>query len=176
MLRRFWNWLRGVKPSGAYAPEERLIFTFFNGVKEVQADPLRLWRRVMAQAETLRISAKLANSASKDADQGAVTLAKTCREIFAIPEESTEIDATGTLTDDQVCAVFDRFMTYIHDVKKKSKSTLTLPNSSAATTTTSPTAQPTNSSSASSSVATVPTCVVPQPPPSPTASPCQPMA
>jgi len=172
MFTWLWSWLR--RTPEPYTAKERLIYRYFNGSKWVEGDPLRLWRRVMAHGAELRIAVKLANSLSKDADQGAIELAKKVREIFAIPEEDT-VAASGTLTDDEVFTVFDEFMKYVDDLKKKSKKSLMSSNSSGASRSGSPPAPTTNSSSASGCAVNVPTCAVPVPPPSPTVSPLQPM-
>lgn len=170
-----FGWLTRWFRRGPYLADERQIFTYWNGQRQVQADPLRLWRRVMAHADELRIAVKLANSISKSADQGAQELARLCREAFAIPEPPDGLDAAGTLTDDEVFGLFHRFMGYADDLKKKSKTSSTLPNNSAVLPSGFPAGPITNSSAVSGSAVSAPTCVVPPPPPPPTASPLPPM-
>lgn len=104
-----------------YQPAERLIFEFFDGSKVVKADPMRIYKRIMACGTELSTDQKLAVSPSKDAVKGHENMLKKIREIFDIkPLEE------GGLTEFETAELLDSFLLYAHMIKKNSSPTTTI--------------------------------------------------
>lgn len=120
-----FGWFK--KRNDIYSPKERKIFSYFDGKRTVQADPLALYKRVMDKGPSLSIDIAVSQSQSKDAAKAQKELVENIRKIFNIEFLTNEIECEGTLTDVEVLNLLDMFMDYTADVKKNSKTSLIMP-------------------------------------------------
>ena len=172
-----WTWIKdwfiNKRPSAvddvstAYKPAERVIYRYWDGKETVAADPMVLFKGIMAAGADLFIDLKVAMSPSKDASKALDNSVRKVRGIFKVkPFEE------GGLTEAETMALLDHFLAYVDGLKKNSR---TYPTSSMATSVPSgPSAdggQPTPNSSDSGSTATAPPTVEPTTSPSGPASP-----
>ena len=142
-----------------YQPEERLIFTYFDGSTTLmKADPMVLYRRVMDIAPSLSVDISVARSQHKDADKAYLSMLDHIRKVFGVKKFEE-----GGLTEPETVALFDKFNAYCEEVQKKTKNLATSP------TATSPTSQPfipggptISPTSASGSTVNAPSSAVPQ--------------
>ncbi len=118
----FVNWLFSPfkkkdpdQPYDVYRPAERGLYSYWDGEKLVQADPIVVYKRMMAVAPELNTSIKVANSLSKDAVKAHGEMIDKIRTVFLIkPFEE------GGLTELQTVMLFDHFLTFVGRVKKNS--------------------------------------------------------
>lgn len=132
MITKLKNWLRKRLASWLFPDEEvvdtfsvkeRHIYHYFDGQKVVHADPMILWKKVMANGN--EINADIAASRmpqSKFARPAWENLITRLREIFAV--KSLE---EGGLTEQETVNLFDHFMLYCHGAKKKPNEPPTTP-------------------------------------------------
>lgn len=114
------------KKLGQFNPDERMIFTYFNGEKIIQADPMILYKRVMEVGPVLSIDIKVAFSPSKDAETARVSAIEKIRNIFNLKPLSQGIEVESTLSDSECGELLEVFLNFCDAVKKNSKVT---PNS-----------------------------------------------
>ncbi len=122
-----FGWLKGwfskeSTTDDSYSPGQRRIYRYFNGDKEISADPMVLYKRVMDVGPSLSADIKVSASISRGARGAHASMVKTLREIFSV--KSLE---EGGLTEQEVCDLFDHFMTYCDDLKKNSSQPATSP-------------------------------------------------
>lgn len=163
MLRWIIDLFRRREPLDVYSPRERFIYRYFDGQKEVLADPLLLYRKVMDVWPELSTMVQVAKSRSKDAKAADADMLRTIRELFGIHDLEH-----GGLTYLETIDLLDHFMTFATTVKKNMS---TPPSTSTPTETPAPSsgdAQATKPSSGSGS--TGETSFSGEPAASPTAS------
>ncbi len=148
---KIWKWLKGLFSNGSgesdlYSPKERLIYTYFNGKELVQADPIRLFRRMADRGVELKINMELAMSLSKDAAKGYQKLVDGVRDVFQVKglEE-------GGLTEAECFDLLNHFTEYCDEIKKNSSPTPTLRVATSSSTSSPPVVLPTSPTSASGS-------------------------
>lgn len=129
-----------------YKPAKRLIYSYWNGINQVQSDPMNLYKRMMDKGVELSIDVKLANSQSKDNKKGHDSLVNNVREIFRI--KSFE---EGGLTELEALNLLDHFLGYCEWLKKNSSRSPTLSNNSVDSTSSSEESPIISNSSASGS-------------------------
>lgn len=101
-----------------WEPKERLIFSYRKSAGEppVFKDPLLLYRRFAAIAPELAVDMQLAASPHSQAEKGHEdSIKKICR-LFEVERLS---DGGQGLTDDEIIDLFDDFMLFTHQLKKK---------------------------------------------------------
>lgn len=165
MIRRFLIWLTSFFWSSdedrydTYKLSERLIYRYHNGEKEVRADPMFLYKKIMARGPELAIDIKVSESLSKDAGTAHNNLIKTVRDIFDLkPFEQ------GGLTEIEVARLLDHFLIYVESVKKKGSPTVISPTATSANLEFSSIAvPPSENTSANGSIADVPSIADPIP-------------
>ena len=114
-----FGWLKNLftRKSGDFTPRDRLIFEYFDGVKTVKADPMLIYRRIVAKGANLTIPLKVAFSASKDAPKAYDEVIQHVREIFSL-KAPDGLDVSDTLAESEVVRLFDRFWSWVDDIKK----------------------------------------------------------
>lgn len=155
-----FRWLRRLRNTedrfDMYKPKERLIFHYFNGSEIVDADPMVLYKRVMAEYKDIHIEGMVARSLSKDAPKMHTKLASRIRTLFDI-KPLQGVSCKGTLTDTEVINLLDAFYIYCGSVSKKSNPMSTTPEATSDhIESTSGAGSPTENTSASGSVAEEP--------------------
>lgn len=125
-----------------YKPEERLIYSYWNGKELIKADPMTLYKKVMSHGAEISIDWKVSSSVSKDAISSHSNLIKRLREIFEIPPFQSD-----GLTESELIDLLDHFLSFVNIVKKNSSISATLPNSMELSLTSSETESPTTNSS-----------------------------
>lgn len=111
--------------TGGYTPRERAIYRYFNGVREVAVDPLRVQRELAAVPDLdLETDAKLAGLATPNPESAKSfdRLVEAVRKVFQVQPLSE--DGIG-LTDAECVELLASFALYIADVKKKAQACLT---------------------------------------------------
>lgn len=164
------SFLRNLAPDAerpdVYHPRERLIYYYWNGAKHVAADPIALYKRMMAQGPELSIDIKVANSASKDAGKAHDALVGRIRTIFDLKPLTD-----GGLSELESAQLLDHFLVYCERLKKNSSPSPTSSTTTADSPTSSPTVPPTSNSSVSGSTANGPSTDGPGPSPMASGSP-----
>lgn len=144
-----------------YKPKERLIYTYWDGFKDVACDPYVLYKKLMAKGTDLSIDIKVANSQSKDAAAAHNSMIAKLRIIFDLKSYEE-----GGLTELETIGLMDHFLLFARRVKKN---TSHFPTSQTATSDSSPSStegnRPTTNGSDSGSTANEPSTA--EPPPSP---------
>lgn len=97
-----------------YDPGERLIFTYHDGTKKVRADPMVLYKKVMASRAELSIDRKVADSPSKDAMTAHGRLVDRIRAIFQL-----KLFEEGGLTEQETVELLDHFLFFVDEIQKK---------------------------------------------------------
>lgn len=109
-------------PMGTYRPAERLIYRYWDGFREVAADPLVLHRRLMEKSADIEINIKVFRSASKDAPTAYEALIRDVRWAFDVKP----LDSEGKgLTEMECVDLLDHFMSMMRDEKKTSQTSST---------------------------------------------------
>lgn len=112
------SWFRRPAPEddAVYTVRQRLIYSYFDGERQVRADPMELYKRVMAVGPELDIDMKVSRSPSKDAPKAHSEMIAKVRDIFGLkPFEQ------GGLTQLEALRLLDHFMNFC-GVQKKSSS------------------------------------------------------
>lgn len=121
MFSKAWNWIKSFWPKrsdnldrfGLYHPREREIYEYFDGDKIVKADPMVLYKRVMAKGPEIAIDMSVARSPLKAAGKAHDDLIRKIRDIFNVKP----LDVGG-LTEQETMDLFDDFLIYVDAVKK----------------------------------------------------------
>lgn len=166
MLTRFINWLLRRTPAvedllDVYQPRERAIYRYFDGQKQVSADPLALHYRYCDRSGDLGVMARVANSICKDAGKAFLDVVRYIREIFELKPV-----AEGGLTDNEAVELLAHFLRYIETVKKNSP-----PSSMSAPATSAPSAPSSDAGPPSPNTPVSPSTDAGLPPTLPTTSP-----
>lgn len=110
-----------------YKPQERLIFSYWNGAKQIEADPMVLYKRVSAKGGDIETVQKIATSTlikQEIAIKAHDDLVRYIREIFALPKPAGDgIDCTGCLTEPQCIDLLDAFYIFTGAQKKSTSQT-----------------------------------------------------
>lgn len=142
-----------------YKPYERKIYTYWDGEKDVKADPLLIYKDISSKWASISVDISVARSPMKDNVKAHNNLVMVLRNIFEI--KSFE---EGGLTEQELFDLFDHFLIYSEVIKKNSNRRATpqvatspnTPSPTAATSSDSSSAnQPTKNPSDSSSTASV---------------------
>ena len=134
-----------------YKPRERLIYSYFDGRQIVKADPIYLYKRLMARGPEIDIDRKVAASESKGALQAHDSLVSKLREVFEVKSLQE-----GGLTDSEITTLLDHYLTYTEILKKKWNPSLTSSASLVDSAASSAESRPTSSISAFGSTAKEP--------------------
>lgn len=133
MFRKIWNWFRKEEsiPVGGvmYRPKDRMIFGYYDGEKEVLADPMILYKRIMDIGTELSVEMKVMRSKSKGARAAHDSAVAKLRKVFDV--KSLE---DGGLTEVECLELFDVFINYCDLVKKNSSPTPTSATETSAST------------------------------------------
>ncbi len=169
------DWLKSwfVKgPEGGfevYHPGERAIYSYFDGAKMVRADPVVLYKELMAVRGDLWQDSKVAHSTlvkAEDAKRAHDSLIGTIRGIFKVkPLEE------GGLTESEAYSLMDHFLSYTDRVKKNSNPSPTPSTPTGDSSSTSAEGPTTPPSSDSGSTENGSSSAAPGPSPSASASP-----
>lgn len=170
MFAKFWVWMKAwfVKESTElYTPKERQIYKYWNGTRDVYADPMALYRRFMDIKGDLSVDISVANSELKDAPKAYDSMVNRIRKIFSLAPLEDGLEATKTLTDEEAMAEFDKFMDYCEGTVKKNivPSSINSPETLNATAGSSVANPPMKPGLVSGSTATEPATIMPMPPP-----------
>lgn len=172
-MKRIFSWFRSffqrAETFDIYKPQERLIYRYFNGKDEVPADPLLLWKKVMAVGPELSIDIKVSTSPSKGAAAAHTELLSKVRGIFNL---KTLDD--GGLSELETVELFNHFLIYCERLKKNTSRFATSSSNSVDSVISSMEDPPTRNSSDSGSTASVPSTDVPTQPPSEPPPPLEP--
>lgn len=120
----FINWFKSLFRSipvtpDVYKPAEMLIYRYWNGKADVAADPLTLYKKMMAKGPELNIDMKIATSAHSDAGKAHDSMLVKIREIFDVkPFEE------GGLTQLATIELLDDFLIFCDRVKKNGSPTV----------------------------------------------------
>lgn len=173
MFSKLFGWLFSwaKKPNETdfnfYRPKDRFIYHYWDGQKDISADPLVLYKKVMECSHEIAIDSKVALSQSKDALKAHDSLLENIRKIFGV-KRYEEGGLTETETDD----LLNNFLLYADNVKKNSSPFATsLGTTEDSTPTSEENPPPTFNTSASGSTENGPTTNDPHPPPLEPASP-----
>jgi hypothetical protein len=162
----FLNLFRPRERYDLYTPGQRLIYSFHDGSKVVRADPLELYRKLMAVGPELNVDMKVSVSPSKDAPRAHENVVKKVREVFGVkPLEE------GGLTELEAIQLLDHFLTFCGFVKKNSSQPPTSSTATEEPSPSSPGSPPTSPSSGSGCAAAGPSSAGPTPSPSGPGSP-----
>lgn len=172
-----WTWLKKLFSGAAaeetrrlpdtYKPTERVIYNYWDGEKMIRADPMVLFKAIMAAGADLWIDIKVSMSEMKDAPKAFDNAVKKIRGIFNVKSLTD-----GGLTEAETLNLFDSFLVYVEELKKNSKTFPTLPTATSVPLGNSTGASPpTPNTSDSGSTDNVPLTVAPSMSPSEPASP-----
>lgn len=127
-------WLRSLfgkkevpAPFDLYKPNERTIYSYWNGKEVVQADPMVLYKRMSDVGPDLEIDLKVASAPMKDASAAQDKAIAKVQKIFEVVPL-----ADGGLTQEEMLKLLFSFCDYIAEVKKKPNYLTAWPNSAAA--------------------------------------------
>jgi hypothetical protein len=117
-----FGWLRKKTDFELYGPDEKKIFSYWNGERTVKADPLVLFKRYSEKRLELSRDLVLAKSMHSDADKGHSWAMSKIREVFAIKEPPNLLEPwkDQTLGEDELGNLLVKFLQYIDSLKKNS--------------------------------------------------------
>lgn len=131
-----------------YSPKERCIYEYFDGQKQVKADPLVLYKRLQDCSTDLSVDMRLANSIHSDANKGHTNAIKKIQTIFSIKPFDE-----GGLSEMEAMSLLEHFLFFCDELKKKVSPSATSSTTSEASRTSSPTGRPTSTTSGFGSTA-----------------------
>ena len=123
MLQRFLLWLLSLvskdepkteEQFDLYMPEEKMIYSYWDGSKLVTADPMVVYRRLMEKGPELNVDMMVATSPSKDADNAHVLMLEKIRYIFDVKP----LENNNGLTEEHTIGLLNHFLTYTETLKK----------------------------------------------------------
>ena len=124
LFEKVKSFLLGEDRYDVYHPKKRMIYSYWNGDKLIDSDPLVLYKRMMDHSTDISIDMKVSSSASKDSGKAHNNLIKSIREIFEIKPL-----AEGGLTEIETVNLLDHFIIYSEWVKKNLNPSATSSNS-----------------------------------------------
>ncbi len=120
ILRKIFRWFGSFFHSGerydVYKVHERMVYVYFDGQKEVHADPMVLYKKMMSLGPELSADMKGATSASKRAGEFHNGMIAKIRKIFDVLPL-----AEGGLSELETVELLDHFIVYCEWVKKNSR-------------------------------------------------------
>lgn len=121
-----------------WKPEERLIYRYWNGSKEVGADPLVLYRALMGQSESdIKSDGALMETGDAEALGRIVAAA---RKVFNVEEFHEENGEPVGLLESEVLQLLNDFASWTNETQKKmSLQTFSLPTAETSSADPSPT-------------------------------------
>ncbi len=164
-----WNWFKKFTSDedDIYRPKERLIYSYHDGKELRKADPMTLYKRLLAKGPELGVDMKVMASPLKEAPQAHERFLDKIRDVFAVKRYEE-----GGLTEVETLDLFDHFLEYAERLKKKGSPPPTLLTVTPDPSASSPVENPTTPNTSDSGLtANVPSIVSPPPPPSEPASP-----
>lgn len=152
MLAHIRKWLKGAFGSNGhvgaqtlYSRHEQLCYSYWDGEKDVKADPMVLWLALMDVWPDLLVDMKLANSPHSKASLGWKGQVEKARKVFSIKPF-----AEGGLTETGSMDVLYDYWGWCEDLKKNYPQIPTSPEATSPTSeSTSAASPPTESTSAS---------------------------
>lgn len=102
----------------SYKPRQRMIYRYWDGARFVQADPLALWKSLMAVGPEIDVDSKVAASKLKDAPKAHTSMVLRIRNIFRIRPLVDGVGCEETLSDSECVDLLNHFMTYCGRQKK----------------------------------------------------------
>ena len=130
LFGRLFGWFRRKDVYDVYHPGERMIFAYFDGTKEVKADPMELYRKLMEEGPELQADLSVATSTIAGMEKGASAaqfeVVEKVRRIFTIKPYKE-----GGLTEIEAIDLLLMFFAFCGAVRKKSNRSPILPSSSA---------------------------------------------
>lgn len=121
-----FGWLKNMfrkRGSGLdyYHPEERLIYTYFDGEVDRSVDPAPLHEAILAKKELIYADFKTMDFGDeKFGPIAEARLTKTIREVFGLKPLGENFSAKGTLTNGECLVLIDHFLLYVDEkIKKK---------------------------------------------------------
>lgn len=96
-----------------YKPSERMIYRYFDGQKNVEVDPMIIFRAVSDHKHELSVDMKVSSLPMKGNIEAYQTLLNTIRKIFNVKPH-----AEGGLTEIETVALLDHWLVY-EDTQKK---------------------------------------------------------
>ncbi len=134
-MLKFFSWLKSFfnkteeSYKDIYSLEERVVFSYFDGKETIHADPMVLYKRIMAEWGDLDTELKVAESPSKDANKMYNMALERLRKLFDLKTPSNPLQAVkeGCLQEGEVYNIFNRFIGFCNNLKKNSSSTQTSP-------------------------------------------------
>lgn len=107
-----------------YSRREWLIFRFWDGTREVAADPLRISRGLLNVPglnleEDIKLATLANPMAGKAADEAVARLVGAVQSVFGVKEFREERGKAEGLTDFECIQLLNTFGAYIGDLKKK---------------------------------------------------------
>jgi len=163
-MMRFFSWIRSLFSGSApaaesdpdrfdlFLPSERMIYSYFDGKEVVHRDPIVLHRKVTEVGQELAVDIKasdnkLSNKIAAEGHKGTIEKVKKIFGVTAYEESKGE-----GLTEAELLALLDHFLTYCQLVKKNSNPLSTSSTATSPSTVPSPAGpSPTTSSSDSGS-------------------------
>lgn len=162
MFKKLFGWLSGGGRGDLYHPRDRLIYRYFDGQREVAADPMVLYKLLMDVGPEIGIDMKVAASPSKDAGKAHDKMVQKIRGAFGVLPLKD-----GGLTDLESVELLQHFLVFVDAIKKNSSPLPTSPGETPAPSAPSSVAgPPTPSSSGSGSTGGGSSTVGPPPSPS----------
>lgn len=131
MFSRFWSWLVSFfrktpaliqESYDVYLPQDREIYSYFDGEKVVRVDPMPIYKKIMAIGPELSVDIKVARSPMKDAQKAHGAAVRKIREVFSIKEFDK-----GGLTEQESMDLLDHFLDYADSIKKNSSTSVISP-------------------------------------------------
>lgn len=128
---KFWNGEKHEEQQpldDVYSIDQRVIYTYWDGKKMVKADPMILFKNMMAMGADLFIEIKVSMSDSKDAAKAFDSSVDKIRKIFSVEP----LSENGGLTEAETLNLFDHFLVYVDRLKKNSKTSQISPTATSA--------------------------------------------
>lgn len=152
-----FQWLKNLfKKRGSgldyYHPEERRIYSYFDGEKVRKVDPLPLYSKYLAKEPVIYANLKTLSFKGVDErffKEAEASLVGIVRETFSLRQlvNGEEIPEGGTLTNSECLVLLDHFVLYMDDLLKKNLTPETSPSSRSHTDASQPTRNIARSSS-----------------------------
>lgn len=130
MLTKLKQWLSrwgSAEAYDVYAPNQRCIYSYWNGRELLRVDPMILYKKLMEVGPELDVDIKVANSSSRDANKAYENMLAKIRQVFSVQPFDQ-----GGLTEEETVALLDHYMAFNTASKKNWKPFAISSNSSVA--------------------------------------------
>lgn len=105
-----------------YHPQDRLIYSYWDGKEERRVDPMSVYKKMMEVGQEISTARKVARSPSKDARKMHDRMIELIRGVFDVtPYEE------GGLSETETTDLLDHYLIYLEWVKKNSGMSTTTP-------------------------------------------------